>query len=77
VLPIRANFVQCGSRHDLPAKCREDQRCCALLDMTGASPLIGDAGKARPAAASESAPPDAEPRALLIDPAEDSGKDIE
>jgi hypothetical protein len=32
ILPIRATIVQCGPQEDLPAKCREDQRCCALLE---------------------------------------------
>lgn len=35
LLPIRAALVQCGSRADLPVKCREDQRCCALLERRG------------------------------------------
>src|SRR5687768_18261418 len=35
LLPIRASLVQCGPRADLPAKCREDQRCCALLERRG------------------------------------------
>lgn len=34
VLPIRATIVQCGEREDLPAKCREDERCCRLLEQS-------------------------------------------
>ena len=35
LLPIRVDIVQCGSRAELPAKCREDRRCCALLEQRG------------------------------------------
>jgi hypothetical protein len=31
IIPIRATIVQCGSRAE---RCREDRRCCALLEMT-------------------------------------------
>lgn len=37
LLPIRVKIVQCGARADLPAKCREEQHCCALLEQGGGS----------------------------------------
>lgn len=34
LLPMRVNIIQCGERKDLPERCREDQRCCALMEQT-------------------------------------------
>jgi len=38
LMPIRTNLISCGHREDLPAACREDQRCCALLEQSSARP---------------------------------------
>ena len=37
VLPVRAGVVQCGAKEELSQSCREDERCCALLEMSGFS----------------------------------------
>lgn len=34
-MPVRASIVNCGRAEDVPLKCREDQRCCTLMESTG------------------------------------------
>jgi hypothetical protein len=39
LMPIRAHIVQCGEREDLSRSCREDARCCALLEQAGGAAM--------------------------------------
>jgi len=70
-LPIRTTIVQCGSRDELPAKCREDHRCCALLETVGDRESQTRSGGSRQD--DDKSKPDTED----IDPEKRSGADIE